>query len=333
MAKKSAADVAESIRAEVTERVIEALERFNNGEVSKWMSGLRYRVDPRPRNAVTNRPYRGVNLFICMIVMMTRGYQSNRWLTYDQAKALGATPKDSLKGQGVRLTYPIPVFKRLDTDEIIKSSEKKKLLSQGVKIGIAYFRGPYMTKALFNVDLFNDLSNKIKFGTDKSPDELDEHFDHEEQAQQVQKIVDQLGVEFTHANGTPCYVPSLDRVSVPEPKFFESQGHYLSTTLHECAHATGHESRLKRDMSGGFGSKEYAREELVAEMCSAFVCAALGIDGKLQHPEYLHGWLKKLDHDTKEVFKAAALAEKAMTFLMGDMLEELEIREEELETA
>jgi antirestriction protein ArdC len=111
-------------------------------------------------------------------------------------------------------------------------------------------------------------------------------------------------------------VPSLDFVQVPpQPAFFE-QINYYRTCLHELTHATGHASRLGRDLTNSFGSKDYAREELIAEMGSAFLCAALGIVPTVRHADYLASWLAVLREDNRAIFRAAGAASKAADWIL-----------------
>ena len=100
------------------------------------------------------------------------------------------------------------------------------------------------------------------------------------------------------------------------PHSFE-QIDYYRTCFHELGHWTGHPARLARDLSGTFGSKTYAREELVAEIAAAFVCATLGIEPTVRHADYIGSWLKVLREDNRAIFRAASLASKAADFLLG----------------
>src|SRR3546814_7088432 len=108
-----------------------------------------------------------------------------------------------------------------------------------------------------------------------------------------------------------CALPILP----PQPAFFE-QVNYYRTCLHELTHATGHSSHLGRDLLNAFGSKDYAREELVAEMGSAFLCAALGIEPTVRHAYYIGAWLEVLRVDNRAIFRAASAASKAADWLL-----------------
>jgi antirestriction protein ArdC len=102
---------------------------------------------------------------------------------------------------------------------------------------------------------------------------------------------------------------------MPTRSRFEDEAAYEATLLHELAHWTGHQSRLDRNLSGRFGSESYAAEELVAELAAAFLCQHLGIDGKLQHAEYVASWLRVLRNDKRAIFTAARMAQQAADYL------------------
>ncbi|WP_278389334.1 zincin-like metallopeptidase domain-containing protein, partial [Thalassospira xiamenensis] len=91
------------------------------------------------------------------------------------------------------------------------------------------------------------------------------------------------------------------------------------TALHECSHATGHETRLNRDQSGSFGSKKYAFEELVAEMSAAFLCASLGIVPTVRHADYLASWLQVLREDNRAIVRAASQGSKSADYLLAGL--------------
>jgi antirestriction protein ArdC len=106
-------------------------------------------------------------------------------------------------------------------------------------------------------------------------------------------------------------------VQVPPQPAFPHQIDYYRTAFHELGHWTGHGSRLGRDQSGAFGSASYAREELVAEIGSAFICAELGIVPTVRHADYVGAWLEVLRADERAIFRAAAAAARAARFLLA----------------
>jgi antirestriction protein ArdC len=99
-----------------------------------------------------------------------------------------------------------------------------------------------------------------------------------------------------------------DFIQVPRPNAYFEPINWHRTALHELGHWSGHPSRLARDLSGGFGSTLYAREELIAEMTSAFVCASLGIVPTVRHADYIGSWLEVLREDDRAIVRAASAA-------------------------
>jgi antirestriction protein ArdC len=131
-----------------------------------------------------------------------------------------------------------------------------------------------------------------------------------------EEVIAASGVDFRIGGARAFYVPGEDYVQVPpQPAFFQ-QVDYYRTALHELTHATGHSSRLNRNILNAFGTKDYAREELVAEMGSAFLCASLGIVPTLRHADYLASWLEVLREDSRAIFRAASAASKAADWLL-----------------
>lgn len=113
------------------------------------------------------------------------------------------------------------------------------------------------------------------------------------------------------------YHSAADYVAVPPVAAFHEPINWYRTALHELGHWTGHASRLDRDQNGAVGSAGYAREELVAEMASAFACASLSIQPTVRHADYVGLWLEVLRHDDKAIFRAASAASKAADYLLG----------------
>jgi antirestriction protein ArdC len=133
----------------------------------------------------------------------------------------------------------------------------------------------------------------------------------------AEEVIAASGIPFRIGGAKAFYAPSQDYVQVPpQPAFFE-QVNYYRTALHELCHGSGHSSRLDRKIMNPFGSKDYAREELVAEMGSAFLCAALGIVPTVRHADYLGSWLEVLREDNRAIFRAASQASRAADWLLS----------------
>ena len=133
----------------------------------------------------------------------------------------------------------------------------------------------------------------------------------------AEAVIAASGVDFRVGGDRAYYSPPLDYVQVPPQPAFIHQINYYRTCLHELTHATGHASRLDRKLTGGFGSKDYAREELVAEMGAAFLCAHLGIVPTVRQADYIAGWLDVLREDARAIFRAASPATKAADWLLA----------------
>src|SRR6185437_7539557 len=108
-----------------------------------------------------------------------------------------------------------------------------------------------------------------------------------------------------------------DFVRVPPPQAYFEPVNWHRTALHELGHWSGAASRLGRDLSGGFGSKSYAKEGLVAEMTAAFACATLGIVPTVRHADYIGAWLEVLREDDRAIVRAASAASKAADYLLA----------------
>jgi antirestriction protein ArdC len=112
-----------------------------------------------------------------------------------------------------------------------------------------------------------------------------------------------------------CFMPGLDVIELPPKHVFATPESYYATALHELGHWSGHASRLARDLTGRFGSRSYAAEELVAELTAAFLCAHLAIQGELRHAGYIQSWIELLRDDKRAIFTAASQASQAAGYL------------------
>jgi len=233
------------------------------------------------QNWVSKHVYSGTNQLMTMIASWKYGYTQPYWLTYKQVIDLGG----SVKGQKAT---PAIYF---------GSGKDKKDEDKTYK-----FAKPYN---IFNIE---------QTGIELPPIEM-----RQTKLERPYEIAQALNVEVESApHHNPSYSPSRDLIRMPMPGQFESDDAHQSTFYHECIHSTGHHSRLDRDMTGSFGSEDYAKEEFVAELGSVFLCAELGVTYDIQqHASYFNSWQKAIESDPKYLLTAATAARKASEYCMS----------------
>lgn len=258
-----------------------------------WKHGL-------PHNGSSGRRYNGLNIWILAL----QGHEDPRWYTYKQAEGLGAQVRKGEKGTKVYFWNFIKVYEDLNGKEVRKPTPEQ--INSGA-VRLVRTIPSLRIYTVFNASQIDGL-----------PEMEIEEVDLGAKYINAQALVEILNIDLKHikGSGVACYRPGEDSICVPAAGQFETVEHYWATVLHEVVHWTGHKSRLDRDLSGRFGSDAYAMEELVAELGSAFLCAHLGIEGELRHPEYLASWIKRLKSDNRAIFKAATLAQKAVDFII-----------------
>jgi antirestriction protein ArdC len=294
---------------EVTRRIVGELEAGRLPWVQPWGRGPGTAAAGLPRNALTGRSYSGINILILWGAGVERGYPSQGWLTFRQALAAGGAVRKGERGTSV-----------VYADRFVPEAEKRRARETGEGDGEqASLRGsddrrsravPFLKRfTVFNVAQCDGLPGDL--ATDPAP------VPEREIVPVAEAVIAASGVSFRVGGSQAFYAPGADVVQVPpQPAFFE-QINYYRTCLHELTHATGHRSRLARDITGRFGSESYAREELVAEMGSAFLGAALGIQPTVRHADYIASWLDVLRTDKRAIVRAASQASKAADWLLA----------------
>ena len=164
------------------------------------------------------------------------------------------------------------------------------------------------TFTVFNVAQIEDLPDGLIEPVDVTPVFDDPHA-------KTQAFIKATAADIRHGGDRACYVSSRDFISLPPFPAFKTAESYYATSLHELGHWSGAKCRLNRDLSGRFGSRAYAAEELVAELTAAFLCAHLGIVGELRHAGYVDSWLELLRADKRAIFTAASKASQAADYL------------------
>lgn len=289
----AAQDCRQTLYGEVTARVIAELEAGRLPWVQPWDSAACGCT--MPHNAGTGRRYSGINILILWAAVISGGYASQRWLTFRQALALGGAVRRGERGTTVCYA-----------DRFTPKAEADRPVDEGGEARSIAFLKRF---TVFNVDQCDGLPEALTV----APSSVAES----DILPHVRSLIDATGADFRIGGSQAYYSPAGDYVAVPEPSAFRDPINWHRTALHELGHWTGHPSRLDRDQRGAFGSSDYAREELVAEMASAFTCASLSIQPTVRHADYLGSWLAVLREDEKAIFRAASSASKAADYLLG----------------
>src|SRR6516164_4651244 len=250
-----------------------------------------------PCNAVTNRPYSGCSV-ILLWMAQAAGYRAPRYLTFKQALELGGHVRKGERGTKVHFV------KQLEVCDEGSDNLPTRLV-------------PMMREyTVFNVEQCEDLPDSVKTGKPlrvRNPDARDDL---------AEQFLRSTGADIREGHGEAYYVPSHDFISMPAFEAFSGADHFYNVAFHELTHWTGHKSRLDRDLKNRFGSRDYAAEELIAELGAAFLCAEFGFDGDLRHAGYIAPWIELLQADKRAFFTACSQASKAADYLRGLALAE-----------
>ncbi len=280
---------------DITNTIIGELEKGRFPWVQPWDTPSAKAQLSMPKNASTSRTYSGINVLILWGEVIEKAYSRQSWLTYRQAAALGGHVR---KGErGTTVVY---------ADRFIPDDAKRRAAQSDVEARAIPFLKRF---TVFNTDQIEDLPDNIATAAPPPPPGTIEP--------RVEALIKATGIDFRIGGNRAFYMPSQDYVQVPPPAAFFEPTNWHRTALHECGHAVGHPSRLNRDLSGSFGSRKYAFEELVAEMTAAFCCASLGITPTVRHADYLGSWLEVLREDARAIVRAASLASKATDYLLA----------------
>lgn len=277
----------------ITERI---LAQLNQG-TAPWHKPWKSVNGEEPMNLTSRKAYRGLNRFLLSVANYERPY----FVTYKQALELGGHVKQGEKGS------PVIFWKR---------NTYTKAQPDGTETEEQGFLLRYYT--VFNVSQCEGLGKWLP----ALPTEDLRTIEPIEAAERIARGYPNAPA-IHHVNGNlACYRPKSDEITLPLRNQFVSGPAYYSTLFHEMTHATGHAVRLNRSTLTDlcpFGSTNYSKEELVAEMGAAFLCGEAGIDNEAalkNSAAYIDGWRKKLSRDSKVVVHAAAQAQKAADYIL-----------------
>jgi antirestriction protein ArdC len=280
---------------EITDKIIAELEAGRVPWVQPWGTAAAKAQLSMPKNASTNRSYSGVNVLLLWGSTIEHGFTGQSWLTFRQALSLGGHVRKSERGTMV-----------VYADRFVPAEEKRRARETGEEAQAVPFLKRFV---VFNTDQCDGLPADIATSV---PPPLRGMIEPT-----VEALIKATGIDFRIGGNRAFYAPAEDYVQVPPPVAYFEPINWHRTALHELSHASGHKLRLNRDLSGSYGTKKYAFEELIAELGAAFSCASLGIVPTVRHADYIGSWLEVLREDNRAIVRAASQATKAADYLLS----------------
>lgn len=277
--------------------------RITNQIIAQLEAGVRPWVQPWKAGATVNRPlrhdgtpYSGINILLLWSEAVERGYLRPTWMTFRQALALGAHVR---KGErGATVVYANQIIRE-------EADEAGEPVEQRIPFLKAY--------TVFNLDQIDGLPER--YAPQPQP-----AINPEVRNGAAEAFFRACVADIRHGGGSAFYAPGPDFVQLPAFESFQDAQSYYATLGHEMIHWTRHSSRLDRDLGRQrHGDEGYAREELVAELGAAFLCADLGLalEPREDHAAYIASWLQVLRDDRRFIVSAAAHAQRAVAWLHG----------------
>lgn len=279
----------------VTDKIIADLEKGELTWRKPWSAGhLAGRIErPLRHNGI---PYQGINIILLWAAAAAREFTAPLWMTYKQAKQLGGHVRKGAKGE---LVVYADTFTKTETDDAGREYEQN----------IPFMKG----YTVFNVEEIEGLPAHFYARAEPVNPDI-------ERIESAERYFSATGATIRHGGDRAYYAIGSDYVQMPPFETFRDAESYYATLAHELTHWTRHPSRLDRDFGRKrFGDEGYAREELVAELGSAFLSADLGLtpETREDHAAYIGSWLEVLRNDKRFIFQAARFAQAAVEHLHG----------------
>jgi antirestriction protein ArdC len=252
----------------------------------------------RPRNVLSDLPYRGINIVMLAVAAQAASYPTGQWATYRQWRQIDAQVRE--REHGTLIVF----WKRRADDGEVGNQESEAVESDDDNRPRPRFVARGYT-------VFNAAQVDGYIPVEPPPLPQAERIDRAE------RFFGNLQIEARFGGDRAYYVPSRDYIQMPPFERFRDGESFYGTLLHEGSHASGAPHRLNRNLSSRFGSEAYAMEEMIAEWASAMACASLGIaaEARDDHAAYIADWLKVLRHDPRAVFTAAARAQAIVDWM------------------
>ena len=282
------------VYTQVTEQIVAELEKGVKPWTQPWNATHAAGPVSRPLR-VSGQAYRGINVLMLWGASMAGNYAAPIWMTYRQAQELGGQVRKGEKGSPV-----------VYADKLVKS-ETDEATGEDAERTIAYMK----SYTVFNVEQIDGLPAHFYARAQANSDPIERIADAE-------SFFAATKADIRHGGASAYYSPASDHIQMPDFETFRTNEGYYATLAHEATHWTNHASRLDRDLGRKhMGDEGYAREELVAELGAAFLCADLGLklEDRADHASYIASWLKVLKDDKRAIFSAAAHAQRAADYL------------------
>lgn len=279
----------------ITDKIVAALEQGTRPWIKPWNAEhAAGRITKPLRHNGT--PYSGINIIMLWQAAAASGYSAPIWMTFKQALELGASVRKGEHGELV-----------VYANSITRTEQNEK--GEDVDVDIPFMKG----YTVFNVEQIDGLPTHYYQLAEPSLDPV-------ARVEHAERFFSALRADIRHGGGQAYYAAGSDHVQMPPFETFRDAQSYYAVLAHECTHWTKHKSRLDRDFGRQkWGDAGYAREELVAELGSAFICAdlELTLEPREDHASYIESWLKVLQDDKRAIFSAAAHAQRAADYLQG----------------
>jgi antirestriction protein ArdC len=289
-------------QAKITNIIIEQLENLTEADKKNFKMPW-HTIGLAPTNAVTGNKYNGINE---LLLLICNPYQSNLFAGFGQWSGKGC--KIKAKSKGFKIARPIIISKEIENED----KDTGEVTKEEVRF-----------VANFKIEtVFNSEQVEGEFAREVEALAAGEASSNNERIEAAQGLVENyLANELikTIIGPQPSYSPLNDKIEMPTINHFNTSEDFYSVYLHEITHSTGHEKRLKRNLlDGAFNREKYAKEELIAELGAAFLCAEVGIKstGRKDHAKYLNSWLSVLRNDKAFIFQAASKAQKACDYVL-----------------
>ena len=274
----------------VTDAIINAIEQGVGEYRMPW--SVSQEKGFSPASVGSGKPYRGINTLALWAQARTKGYDSALWGTYQQWSQLGGQVRKGEHGSSV-VYWGSYEKQASEADE----ASHRGLFAKGYTV-----------------------FNRLQVDGCKLPKRFDPKLSHNERIARADSFFDTLpGLQIKDGGNRAYYRPDSDMVYMPGFDQFAERESYYSVLAHETIHWTSHASRCDRQLGKRFGDSQYAVEELIAELGSAYAMAHLELEltPREDHASYISSWLKVLKADKRAIFTAASQAQKAADFLIG----------------